>query len=204
MGSVSSTIKLIRDVKQKYAKVFGEKFITYNFHHMLHLEKMRDHGPFGDISSIPFEAFFSTVTRSYRRGTPNIPLQAMQFVYTRLLRPHACRRSVSVKDKVTSRSNDSLIYQFFPASKTHRFYEVQEVLPDNQLRCFELQAFAEASVGGNVREWHKVGVYTLAYSMPSNEITIPLEEVTGKAIMVQTNTLGKFIMTISPSILREN
>lgn len=182
---------------------FGKESCTYNVHGLVHLERMRQLGPMFDISAIPFEGMFSVMRRSFRQGCRNVPMQIMETMYTRLSQSHACQRSIKFRDTATSHSDDTYIYDFSNTSRLFSFYKIVQLLPNDRVKVKELIVqptdFGQKTLA---LSWKKVGAY--AFSNIGLAATArELSSFTGKAIVVQAQSGGKYVFSIPNGVLRE-
>ncbi len=81
---------------KSFIHAFGRDACTYNFHHALHLRRMREQAPLTEISAVPYESSFAMVRRCIVPGTENIPKQILKSTYLRLAKSHYCKKKVIV------------------------------------------------------------------------------------------------------------
>ena len=188
---------------RSFIRTFGEDTCTYYFHHVAHLDRIRQIGPLTELSAIPFESMFSVLRRSFCAGTMNIPKQILEAMYLRLAKGHSCTKRTTVSEHVTAKVDDSLLYVTSEtADLRYQFYKVSK-REDNDVTVQEL-IVTETNFGleGIVDlPWRRVGAFqALCYSGTS--VVMPLTAFEGKAVMVKTSRT-QYIFSVSLPILQE-
>lgn len=97
-----------------HEKIFGKRYSSYNLHLQLHWPRMRElHGPLLKATAFANEKYYGFYKAHTQPGTPSPPKQGMRGTYVAYLKNHTCRRrKIAYSDKVTSRTDDSLVYKF--------------------------------------------------------------------------------------------
>ena len=199
--SPTKRVKIIKQFMEKFVKIYGESYCTYNFHQFIHYEKYRQKGPFPDTSAIPFEGAFAETQKLYRSGTRSVEKQILTGQYTRHQNTHSCKKSLRVEPegRKTKKVDDSWLYKF----ENHRysFFLVRQREEDN-VWVSEVDV-ETAIISGNdpLLQWGKIGVKKFWYAKTETKKE-NLHTFTGKAIVVATRC-DKFIMSVSNNILHE-
>ncbi len=195
--------KKLRKLAQKwyrnYHKEFSSYNMRYNVHLMLHLERIRIHGPFPEISAFQFEGSFAASSRAQKAGTSCVGMQAMRQSYLRPREGHTCRKSLKLRSTTTPRTNDTLIYT------EEACYVIAEEprQGDHHLRVKKILAtayFADVR-GSSDLDFAAIGV-SKYLSTEATVTTIRRSDVKGKLIAISTQT-DTVLVTATTSQLRE-
>jgi hypothetical protein len=200
--------KVIEDFMAMYVKYFGLKACVYNFHLVRHLEVIRSQGgPFADASCMRFEGHFSHLTRGYVAGTANVPKQGINSLNVRKLHGHDCSKKFIVRDKTTSKADDSLVYTF-SAECGYTFYKIVRSFHETDGVIVvkarkEKTNFGLAEKTVKYLNWASVGVFAFLEWAPLTEaMMLPLTFVAGKGIRIDSEH-SKYIMSVPFTLLRE-
>lgn len=179
---------------QKIRKVHGEYNCLYNFHMILHLDLIRQHGPLSKTSSFPYESMFSKIRDSFVPGTPNPVKQIFQTMYHRQRLGHICKKAVSMAPHETSMTDDSLAYIFNPKGH-YEFFKINGVCKETRLlECKEIYVLERE----NELPFEKIGVFIIQ-CISSETVLKQKADLSGKVIRV-----GKYVLSIPNGVLREN
>ena len=193
---------MIQCFMHSYLRTFGLGSATYTLHLILHLERIRAAGPFPEVSAIPFESNFAVLRRSFSLGTRSIPKQILSNLYMRAASGHHCRSRITVSDCNTVKTDNRFLYIYQAAARSYHFYKVKAVHGDGEVDV--VTADISPTVFGLDKSritWQSVGVFRLGFfgTHPTRQ---PLKRFSGKAIVIYSRS-AKYILSVSPSILRE-
>ncbi len=156
---------------------FGSNNMRYSIHLIAHLLRLRVHGPVCETSAFAFEGSFAASSRAQQPGTTSIGLQSMRQSYIRPREGHTCKKKLSFRNKVTMRSNDTLIYT------VDEKYEIVEVGDDN-ISVKEIVVTTYFPPVKTKLDFTSVGVWKYVYTKDEVKI-ISKSSVKGKLIAVQ-------------------
>ncbi len=170
--------RLVLKWYRNYNHEFGSSNMRYNIHLLAHIQRIRVHGPFSETSAFGFEGSFAASTRAQRTGTTSMGLQSMRQSYIRPREGHMCRKKLKLRDSITARSNDTLIYTLdgkFQVEETRgETLLVKEIIVSTYFPPLKTKL-----------DFSGVGVHKYLYT--SNDVTtISIEDVKGKLLAVDT------------------
>ena len=181
---------------RNFHHLFGKTNMRYNLHLISHLERIRKHGPFPEISAFDFESSFAVSTRVQKCGTTSVGLQGMRHTYIRPREGHACKKKIIYRKKRTPRSNDTLVYT------CNGIYEIVEPLEAfNLLVKKVITTTYFPPVRRSQLDLASIGVYKFLYTENKTE-TITRIAVHGKVIAVPVED-GTVLLTATKAMLRE-
>ncbi len=194
---VYSLKSIARDFYDRYSYAFGRLNLRYNLHLLDHLERIRVHGPFSDISAFPFEGSFAASGRAQKVGTRSFGLQSMRHSYFRPLNGHTCQKRITYSTKTTSRRQDDLIY-----SENSCYQLVENPNPSDQfLKVKKLNVTTYFAPDCTTLDFTTVGVFKFI-STSENVQYLRREKVLGKLVRVPLIDFD-VVVTISIAQLRE-
>lgn len=184
-------------LQSTYQATFGPEECTYNFHHLSHLGRLREHGPLPIWSAFAFEACFALMRRSYVAGTPNVPLQALREMYMRTHLGHSCKHKIRFRTRATEKYDDTLCYTH-TAEDAYSFFKITSVDEERQvLTALRIVVCAHQHLG--TLSWQKVGVFRRLQTQQGPFVELCFSDIAGKAICVL-----EFIMTCPKILLFES
>ncbi len=188
---------MARNWYTRYFSAFGSLNMRYNVHLLAHLERIRVHGAFPDISAFTFESSFSAGIRAQHIGTSSIGLQFMRHSFLRPLKGHVCEKSISYTTKTTARRRDNLVY-----SERSCYVIVEDSNTNSHfLKVKKLNVSVYFPPGVTHLDFTTVGVFTFV-SESDNLQYLRRDKVLGKLILVPVGDID-VLVTISNSQLRE-
>lgn len=183
-----------------YLDCYGEANLTYNFHLMSHICKIREKGPLTTYSTFRFEHFYGVFKKNMLSSTMSISKQAMKAQQYQNLLQHQCQISLVLKRKVKSRSDDSLIYT---KAGIYKIVNEDPVGVPDAVFAYQLQAKDYSVTIGNVTMLlHEIGIFTgntKRFVDSDHMVTIPVKDIVGKVIHVE----GK-LFCVPNEVLRDN
>ena len=190
-GLQKLTLKWYRN----YHKEFKSHNMRYNIHLMSHLERIRGHGPFSEISAFPFEGSFAASSRAQKPGTFCVGMQAMRQSYLRPRQGHKCEKTLRIRATPTPRTDDTLIFTETAS------YNVIEEPQGETVRAKEILTTTYFPPVRTTLDFKAAGV--AMYLSTKDEVTsVRLSEVKGKLIAVPTED-GTVVITATNAQLRE-
>ena len=181
----------------KYYEAFGSLNLRYNVHLVFHLDRIRVHGPFPDISAFLFEGSFAASSRAQHVGTSSEGLQAMRHSYLRAKQGHTCAKKIEFSTNTTSRRQDDLLY-----SEKSCFELCETPGPaDIFLKVRKIHVSTYFAPDGNHLDFTNVGVFRYI-STSRNEQFIRRDKILGKLVLVPVADC-EVLVTLSIEQLRE-
>ncbi len=182
---------------RNYHKEFTSNNMRYNVHLMSHLDRIRVHGPFSEISAFPFEGSFAASSRAQRPGTSCVGMQAMRQSYLRPREGHKCEKTIRIRSDTTSRTDDTLIFT------TEACYRVDEKPQEGRshVRARKIMATTYFPPVRSTLDLKAIGV-ALYHSTAGEVTSVRLSEVRGKLIAVPVEE-GTVLLTVTNAQLRE-
>lgn len=114
---------LIRYFVEKYKKIYGNEYITYNVHNLLHLcDDVLLFGKLDNFSAFRFESYMSKIKRKLKNS--RYPLQQ---IYNRVVEDRKCLTSVNMfnlseeNDKPLISNEDGKIYKYYTKFSHNNF-----------------------------------------------------------------------------------
>ena len=184
---------------KRYQEAFGPLNMRYNVHLLWHLELIRVHGPFSEISAFPFEGSFAASNRSQHAGTSSVGLQSMRHSYFRPLEGHSCKRKIRLHTKTTHRRQDDLLH-----SEKCCFQLAETPKPnDTFLKVKKINVTTYFAPGASHLDWTSVGVFK--YVSTSERVQyIRQDQIIGKLVAVPALVAGiDVLVSVSYAQLRE-
>ena len=110
---------------RSFESTFGPDACSYYIHIFgTHLDKVRVHGPLSETSATIFESHYEKLKRGYKGGTTATGTQALKNLLLSLKSGHVCKRKRKLSLRLTSKTNDKLVYL-----RGGRIIELTAILP---------------------------------------------------------------------------
>ncbi len=179
---------------RNYNAEFGKNNMRYNIHLLAHLLRMRIHGPFSETSAFDFESSFAASSRAQKPGTTSVGLQSMRHSYIRPREGHTCSKTLILRDKITARSNDTLVYT------RDGLYEIVQAL-ESTLVVKRINVGTYFPPIKTHLEMSSIGVWKYLFTDEDHE-TILRTEVQGKLLAIPTEE-STVMISATKSMLME-
>lgn len=193
ISSAKAALSLIR-------KLYGDYHCTYNVHQLLHLEEIRQKGPFPLSSAFSTEGYYSKIRKAVQhKPSKHIGKQILQSTYTEYCLPHRCQRRMTFDPHESKKTSNSFCYRYIPEDQEYVFYKVVSA-EENHLKVKKVvTANIEASHQQSLSslEFSRAGVKQYVASL-QEEFIVPICVIDGKAIRI-----GKYIASVSKITLFE-
>ena len=184
---------------RNYHNLFGSNNMRYVIHIMAHLEKIREHGPFSEISAFPFEGSFAASARVQKPGTTSFGLQGIRHSFIRPREGHKCEKTIVLTsaERNTPRTDNSLVY-----TEAGMYQIVEEVLPEvTEVTVKKLETGTYYPPIRSNLDFGSVGVQKYLFSTDISE-SVKKTDIRGKVIALPVE--GEVLLVkISLAELRE-
>ncbi len=181
----------------KFQYTFGPLNMRYNVHLFSHLERIRVHGPFSEISAFGFEGSFAASGRAQHVGTSSIGLQSMRHSYMRPMQGHSCAKKITFSTKTTARRQDDLIH-----SENSCFQLAEDPTPqDTFLKVRKIKVTTYFAPGSQQLDFTTVGVFQHVATSETLQY-LRRDHVVGKLLHVPVGD-EDILVSLSFSQLRE-